>query len=88
MNVEMTDSVRFGLETLRPEQRASVERHLTALAHWESDPSIRKMTRPISIKNTFVVEAPDGFWIFFEKKANKFVVQEIARKELIEMFAQ
>lgn len=88
MKLELTDDVRFAMRTLRPERLSLVEGHLSALQNWEKDQTVRQLSRPIAEKDVYLLEAADGYRIFFNKSLDTITVVDITTKATLDQFAK
>lgn len=90
MKLEVDYDAQIQMRTLRPERLKIVEGHLSALRNWENDPAVRQLSRPHptrSEKDLYLLEATDGFRIFFNKTADAITVVDITTKATLDRYA-
>jgi len=87
MQLQITDPAKIALRTLSARERDRVQGLFAALANWNNDPHIRKMSSPLIYKDIYVLSATDGTRIFFNKGADKIEILDIASKKTVDQFA-
>ncbi|HLN27285.1 MAG TPA: hypothetical protein VK395_06035 [Gemmataceae bacterium] len=88
MELQMTDSAKIALRTLSARERDRLQGLFAALANWNNDAHIQKMSSPLIYKDVYVLRATDGMQIFFSKGTEKIVILDIARKKTVDQFAE
>ncbi|MFO0802072.1 MAG: hypothetical protein U0791_02965 [Gemmataceae bacterium] len=90
MKLEVDYDAQIQMSTLRPERLKVVEGHLSALQNWENDPAVRKLSRPHPTryeKDLYLLEATDGFRIFFSLGSDTITVRDITTKATLDRYA-
>jgi hypothetical protein len=87
MKLEVDYDAQIQMRTLRPERLKLVEGHLAALQNWENDPDVRKLTRKTHYNDEYLLEAVDGFRIFFNLGIDTITVRDITTKATLDRYA-
>ncbi len=69
------------------EELREVQAWLHQLERWDTDAHVRKMSKPIAVKDTYILTTSDDTYIFFKKEAGTITVLDIAKKATIDQFA-
>lgn len=81
MKIKRTRAVDSALRTLTEEECRGVEIWFDRLAKWEQDELIRKMTRKMPGKETYILNTSDDIRIFFDLKeaAEEIVIVDLSK---------